>query len=512
MGSCCSKASPAPKEQTDQDVPTSHGTEAQQMPASSPEALQELRESLKHKFESEDTDGGTPIVFELPNGEKLTYNSDMSCSTKDLLCEEETELNGRDDILWTPLENGTQTKKILVSTEGPLQETYNAAESNNRWVFGGTPCTSADIFHIESDRNGTAIKAKDSGRYLSLNINGEGVPDAVPTFTSSAPSGSSTASIKGSSVTLTKFERRDENGRTAFGFTISSGDPVKNFKYYFVPGPNQIEEQGVEMDQDVPTSHGTEAQQMPASSPEALQQLRESLKPKFESVDTDGGTPIVFELPNGEKLTYNSDMSCSTKMLYEYVFYAGLVNQRFRIFSVPARRPIPCNHSKVSEINLSNLTFVVECEEGDFMEMMTSVEEIQAGDCYIQVDTPGSDGTLSYTYESGSYWRYQSRSSRDGYFTVLTPTHYQVQIKLGNKYLTVKEKNNTVDTPKFCESKTSSGNTIYHQVFYSCGSQTSFSLSLETQEPKTYYFTPKSGKIEIEDTRKNLAIFSQNFS
>ena len=47
---------------------------------------------------------------------------------------------------------------------------------------------------------------------------------------------------------------------------------------------------------------------------QALQQLRESLKPKFESVDTDGGTPIVFELPNGEKLTYNSDMSCSTKV------------------------------------------------------------------------------------------------------------------------------------------------------------------------------------------------------
>ena len=46
------------------------------------QALQELRESLKHKFESVDTDGGTPIVFELPNGEKLTYNFDMSCSTK----------------------------------------------------------------------------------------------------------------------------------------------------------------------------------------------------------------------------------------------------------------------------------------------------------------------------------------------------------------------------------------------------------------------------------------------
>ena len=49
---------------------------------------------------------------------------------------------------------------------------------------------------------------------------------------------------------------------------------------------------------------------------QALQQLRESLKPKFESVHTDGGMPIVFELPNGEKLTYNSDMSCSTKVLY----------------------------------------------------------------------------------------------------------------------------------------------------------------------------------------------------
>ena len=48
-------------------------------------------------------------------------------------------------------------------------------------------------------------------------------------------------SLKGSSVTLTKFERRDDNGWTAFGFTISSGDPVNNFEYYLVPGPNQIE-------------------------------------------------------------------------------------------------------------------------------------------------------------------------------------------------------------------------------------------------------------------------------
>ena len=199
---------------------------------------------------------------------------------QDLLCEEEIELNGRDTVLWTTLEKCTQTKKILVSTEdpNPLQETYNAADSNNRWGFGGTPCTSAgvshnntssnnnglcfcteDIFYIESDpKYGTAIKAKDSGRYLSLHIDGVGVPDSAPTFTSSAPSGSSTASIrvsiklflhsyivcfslKGSSVTLTKFERKDENGMTAFGFTISNDDPVNNFKYYFVPGPNQIE-------------------------------------------------------------------------------------------------------------------------------------------------------------------------------------------------------------------------------------------------------------------------------
>jgi hypothetical protein len=173
-------------------------------------------------------------------------------------------------ILWTTLEKSTQTNKILVSTEGPnpLQETYNAANSNNRWGFGGTPCTSAgvshnntscnnnglcfcteDIFDVESDPNGTAIKAKDSGRYLSLHIDGVGVPDSAPTFTSSAPSGSSTASIrvsiklflhsyivcfslKGSSVTLTKFERKDENGMTAFGFTISNDDPVNNFEYY----------------------------------------------------------------------------------------------------------------------------------------------------------------------------------------------------------------------------------------------------------------------------------------
>ena len=72
---------------------------------------------------------------------------------QDLLCEEETELNGRDDIPWTTLEKGTQTEKILVSTEGPLQETYNAAESNNRWVFGGTPCTSAGVSHNNTSGN-----------------------------------------------------------------------------------------------------------------------------------------------------------------------------------------------------------------------------------------------------------------------------------------------------------------------------------------------------------------------
>ena len=59
---------------------------------------------------------------------------------------------------------------------------------------------------------------------------------------------------------------------------------------------------------------------------QALQQLRESLKPKFESVDTDGGTPIVFELPNGEKLTYNSDMSCSTKVRNGISYIVASIN------------------------------------------------------------------------------------------------------------------------------------------------------------------------------------------
>ncbi|CAI8029823.1 hypothetical protein GBAR_LOCUS16928 [Geodia barretti] len=191
--------------------------------------------------------------------------------------------------------------------------------------------------------------------------------------------------------------------------------------------------QGVETDQDVPTSHGTEAQQRPASSPEALQQLRESLKPKFESVDTDGGMPIVFELPNGEKLTYNTDiMSCSTKMLYEYVFYAGLVNQRFRIFSGPARRPIPCNHSKISEINFT-------------------VEGIEVGGYYIQVDT-SSGGTLGFTYVSGNQWRY--KRAKGDCFDVSTPSNGQgqVQIKLGKTILTVEEKENKLMEPQFMES------------------------------------------------------------
>ncbi|CAI8029824.1 hypothetical protein GBAR_LOCUS16928 [Geodia barretti] len=152
--------------------------------------------------------------------------------------------------------------------------------------------------------------------------------------------------------------------------------------------------QGVETDQDVPTSHGTEAQQRPASSPEALQQLRESLKPKFESVDTDGGMPIVFELPNGEKLTYNTDiMSCSTK----------------------------------------------------------TVEGIEVGGYYIQVDT-SSGGTLGFTYVSGNQWRY--KRAKGDCFDVSTPSNGQgqVQIKLGKTILTVEEKENKLMEPQFMES------------------------------------------------------------
>lgn len=47
---------------------------------------------------------------------------------------------------------------------------------------------------------------------------------------------------KGSSVTLTKFDCQDNrNNMTAFGFTIKKQDTGKEFKYYFVPGPNEIE-------------------------------------------------------------------------------------------------------------------------------------------------------------------------------------------------------------------------------------------------------------------------------
>ena len=53
-----------------------------------------------------------------------------------------------------------------------------------------------DIFKLESDPQGTAIKATDNERYLSIHIDGEGVPDANPTFTASNSSGSSTATIK----------------------------------------------------------------------------------------------------------------------------------------------------------------------------------------------------------------------------------------------------------------------------------------------------------------------------
>ena len=53
-----------------------------------------------------------------------------------------------------------------------------------------------DIFKLESDPQGTAIKATDNERYLSIHIDGEGVPDFNPTFTASNSSGSSTATIK----------------------------------------------------------------------------------------------------------------------------------------------------------------------------------------------------------------------------------------------------------------------------------------------------------------------------
>ena len=39
-------------------------------------------QNLQHKFEAQQSDVGAPLVFRLPNGEKLTHNFDMSCSTK----------------------------------------------------------------------------------------------------------------------------------------------------------------------------------------------------------------------------------------------------------------------------------------------------------------------------------------------------------------------------------------------------------------------------------------------
>ena len=54
----------------------------------------------------------------------------------------------------------------------------------------------AGVFTLEPDgKDGTAIKSEDNQRYLSLTVNGVGVPDLNPTFTSIHASGGSVANI-----------------------------------------------------------------------------------------------------------------------------------------------------------------------------------------------------------------------------------------------------------------------------------------------------------------------------
>lgn len=106
-------------------------------------------------------------------------------------------------------------QQIHVRGSGPsLQPTYNAAAGGNSWNFGsGGFCSGGgevkishrirlcyilflDMFTIRVLPSAdVAIKAGDAERYLSITVDGEGVPANHPTFTSSNPRGNSLARI-----------------------------------------------------------------------------------------------------------------------------------------------------------------------------------------------------------------------------------------------------------------------------------------------------------------------------
>lgn len=135
-------------------------------------------------------------------------------------------------------------QQIHVRGSGPsLQPTYNAAAGGNSWNFGsGGFCSGGDMFTIRVLPSAdVAIKAGDAERYLSITVDGEGVPANHPTFTSSNPRGNSLARITGFSVTLTRFAKMDDgsgSGFTSLGFTVEVNGCQT--KFCFVPGTYQI--------------------------------------------------------------------------------------------------------------------------------------------------------------------------------------------------------------------------------------------------------------------------------
>ena len=87
-----------------------------------------------------------------------------------------------------------------------------------------------------------------------------------------------------------------------------------------------------------------------------VEQFKRSLQENFENEQSNGGVMLAVRLPNGEKLTRQFDISCSTKVccsfyyqlhfynryfvqvLYEFVLYAGKLNQFFCILTQLPRK------------------------------------------------------------------------------------------------------------------------------------------------------------------------------
>lgn len=147
------------------------------------------------------------------------------------------------DVPWESLYPSTpKVRKIQVLTGGNRkQPTFNG--SDNCWSFESSPspCPKGEVFLIETNGVSTTIKANNTKMYLSMTVDGVGVPDSYPKFTNRHANGSSTTVVEGYPVTISKYDQHEDikSRLTAFSFTVKY--EKEEHRFFFVPGADKIE-------------------------------------------------------------------------------------------------------------------------------------------------------------------------------------------------------------------------------------------------------------------------------